>query len=183
MQRSSVAARSSADEEQRPHRPTGNRTRSPSRQPAASMPERVRPEPVERLQLLEARIVALEKAQVDNVHELKRIQSEVRLNTVGMDDLRTEISERSAETIERIDKHHVRISRVTEQLENVLAEIQKHTDPSAAAPQWIRTLSVKLGARRISDKWTIDPFQLFQRLGGRRSQHPDGHNQFHRRHR
>ena len=118
MQQETDALRPTAEDDLRPLRRPGNRTRSPSRQ----LPETTF---TEKLQLLDARIRALETSQAVNVQDQKNLKSDVRQINVGMEDLRTEVVERTAEAMQRIDQHHVLTTRLDQKLDKVLEMLTK----------------------------------------------------------
>ena len=82
----------------------GNHTRSPSRQldstPAADLVS------TEHLRILSARIAAIEKTQAENVKDNNSLKSKIRTIKDGLEEVRTEVTERSAEAIERVDQHN-----------------------------------------------------------------------------
>ena len=119
-QQFTVASASTA-EDPRNLRP-GNRTRSPSQQriPVTTPVATESFNFLEQLRFINARVTALETAQVENVQDQKTLKSEIRLIQVGLEEVRTEVLERNAETIQRVDQHHVLTSRVNEKLDEVM---------------------------------------------------------------
>ena len=82
---------------------------------------------IEHLRLLNARITALETAQADNVKEQHGLSVEVRKMKDGLDELRLEVTERTADAIQRVDQNHVLTSRVNEKLDAVLAMLESQS--------------------------------------------------------
>ena len=81
-QRSTVADRSTAEDEMRPLRRPGNRTRSPVVQ-STYAPTTFS----ERLQILEDRLMALESSHAEGIHDHQKLNNELRLSNVQMEKL------------------------------------------------------------------------------------------------
>ena len=84
-QRSTVADRSTAEDEMRPLRRPGNRTRSPVVQ-STYAPTTFS----ERLQILEDRLMALESSHAEGIHDHQKFSNELRLSNVHMEKLQIE---------------------------------------------------------------------------------------------
>lgn len=72
------------------------------------------------ISILAGRVVALEQAQVNNVGDMKKLQSQIRTMNCGLEDLTTEVTERIAEAKQRSDEHHVHITAVNEKLDTMM---------------------------------------------------------------
>ena len=120
-QRSTVADRSTAEDEMRPLRRPGNRTRSPVVQPTYA-PTTFS----EKLQILEDRLMALESSHAEGIRDHQKLSNELRLSNDHMEKLQIEVTERTAEAMQRIDQHHVLISRVDEKLDTVVEMLKRN---------------------------------------------------------
>ena len=120
-QQSTVADRSTAEDDLRPLRRPGNRTRSPVVQPTYA-PTTFS----EKLQILEDRLMALESSHAEGLRDHQKLSNELRLSNDHMEKLQMEVTERTAEAMQRIDQHHVLISRVDEKLDTVVEMLKRN---------------------------------------------------------
>ena len=97
------------------------------------MPESPEPVHLEHVQILAARIAALEESQVENVREQRALQGQIRTLTCGVDDLRADVEQVRSESAQRADEHHVLITRINEKLDSMMQILKDRVEASTEA--------------------------------------------------